>query len=112
MNYFDFSPFNCGYRGSNNLKCDYEYVKEMYPIKVKLLLGYVEDIVDRYEYFGSFIYDEYPDKVSIYRLVGEIYDAYRKNNQGAEDEDNTRLIIEILLLNEIAGRRKSNFPYI
>lgn len=111
MNYFDFSPFSCGYRGNNNLRCDYEYVKEMYPVKVKILMGYVEDMVDRYEYFGSFIYDEYPDKITMYRLVGEIYDAYSQSNHD-ENEDNTKLIIEILLLNEIAGRRKSYFPYV
>ncbi len=107
MNYYDFSPFMLNYNNARRLERDFEYVKEMYPMKVKCLQVYVEEELDKYEYFGSFIYDEFPDKITIYRIVSSISDKSR--NAGCfreEKNDMLDIIIEILVLNEISARRQ------
>lgn len=45
-----------------------EYWKQMYPAQVKEIQRVVEQLCDRIDYKGSFIYDEYPDQVTLKRL--------------------------------------------
>ena len=70
---------------------------------------YVEEECDKMEYEGSIMYDEYPDKVLLYRTAAEIYDKTAPV-QGTERRDKGRDrdlmdVIQVLLYDEIHRRR-------
>ena len=92
---------------------DMEYVKEMYPRAFEQIEETVEDILDKQEFVGSMIYDEYPDKLGIYRIVEEIFRELKEKEvecKGtsciAYPEDSwLKDIIRVLLLHEMYRRR-------
>lgn len=51
---------------------DMRYMKELYPELAKRIQALAEEECDRMDYDGSMIYDEYPDRVMIYRIVNRI----------------------------------------
>ena len=65
---------------------DLEYLQQLYPAQVKKLQARVSDILDKMDYEGSLIYDEYPDKWQLYQLKDSVVailkqeDAARKDN--------------------------------
>lgn len=86
---------------------DYSYLKFLYPDICTKASEYIEDECDRLEYDGSFIFDSYPDKVSLQRLAMKIL---KKCHEKAPDtypleSPHIREIIEILLYQEILFRR-------
>lgn len=54
---------------------DLEKLKGMYPKEVRSIQEMVEDECDKMEYEGSLMFDEYPDRVMVNRIVKRIYDA-------------------------------------
>jgi hypothetical protein len=56
---------------------DIEYVKYMYPKAAKEILKQVEEECDKLEYEGSVMFDEYPDKTNLGRIVNNIYDRVK-----------------------------------
>jgi len=65
-----------GYDNCEDSDKDWDYMKQMYPINAKKLLGEIEDECDKLEYDGSCMFDEYPDKVYLGRIVDRIYSKY------------------------------------
>lgn len=63
---------------------DMERMKELYPRSVKSILEIIEEECDKMEYEGSLMFDEYPDRMMLERLVDKIYE---KANQGGEVKD-------------------------
>lgn len=55
-------------------QADMRYMKELYPELAKRIQTLVDEECDRMEYDGSMMYDEYPDRVMIYRIVKRILD--------------------------------------
>lgn len=51
---------------------DVRYMKELYPDLARRIQVLVDEECDRMEYDGSMMYDEYPDRVMIYRIVQQI----------------------------------------
>ena len=51
---------------------DVRYMKELYPDLARRIQVLVDEESDRMEYDGSMMYDEYPDRVMIYRIVQQI----------------------------------------
>ena len=89
---------------------DYEYLKSMYPEMAKIILPYVEDECERYEYEESMIYDEYPDKLQLRLMSRRIYDrvqneAMKKAETGEWEDRWTRDIVDLLLFQELMKRR-------
>ena len=80
---------------------DLEYLQQMYPVKIQKLRRRIAGIVDREDYVGSMIYDEYPDRYSLRALSESIRKIIEKEEENPPSED----IIQILLLNEIYQRR-------
>ena len=102
-------PMKNVYQTEKEYERDMERIKELYPKRMKKLLAYVEDECDKMEYEGSMMYDEYPDKVLLYRTAANIYDkavpvqpAERKN--GGRDRD-LMDVIQVLLYDEMYRRR-------
>jgi hypothetical protein len=75
---------------------DAQFLKSLYPAEVMVLQLLVEDALDKLEYDGSIMFDQYPDKVRILRLVDGI--------EGSDDKDR-RAMLEVLLINEMLRRR-------
>ncbi len=53
---------------------DARRLQSFYPEFAQEIQRYVEEACDKMEYEGSMMFDEYPDRVMILRLVDEIYD--------------------------------------
>ena len=92
------------YQASNReamLLQDLEYLQQMYPNDVKRYQKRVADILDKTDYEGSMIYDEYPDRCSLLALTKSICRVLEKEEDSAPGED----MIQILLFNEVYKRR-------
>ena len=76
---------------------DYDYMHRMIPETSFRLFDLIEDICDRQEYEGSFLYDECPDKTTILTLTDKIYqDLTSKEAPSLKDLIRTMLCDEIL----------------
>lgn len=115
-------PFYMTYPGyfgpgrENTMLRDMEYFQQMYPDEVKRYQRRVAEILDKMDYEGSMIYDEYPDRYSLQRLMETILQTLQ-----AEDLQETQTaqtdppsqgcckwrenLVQILLCNEICRRR-------
>ena len=94
---------------------DIEYVKEMYPQTINRLQELVEQETNRQEFVGSMMFDEYPDKMGVMRMVNRIFDMVKKEEMECRNEKECLIypddqwlkdIIMVLLLNEMYRRRQ------
>jgi hypothetical protein len=94
-------------------------MKQLYPDTARRLQSEIDDECDQLEYDGSAMFDEYPDRVFIDRIVDRIYDKMRDDNEDPQVEmqnmygrsnrrrrSNFRDLINLLLLGEIFNRRR------
>lgn len=89
---------------------DYDYIRRSMPDSFYKIFELIEDICDRLEYHGSFLFDECPDKTTILNLTDKIYSHLDDNDKKTiiADSSNPLLLknfIQSLLLNEILLRR-------
>lgn len=80
---------------------DLEYLQQMYPNDVKRYQKRVAEILDKADYEGSMIYDEYPDRYSLQALAKSMLVILEKEEDKAPGED----MIQVLLFNEVYKRR-------
>lgn len=92
---------------------DLEYLQSMYPLEVKEYQRKINQVLDRIDYSGSMIYDEFPDRISLYKLATDITDSIIRD-QATEDgrdvseqtnREHIGIIVQILLYYEIHKRR-------
>lgn len=57
---------------------DLRQLQSLYPEAAKILLPYIEETCDRMEYEGSVMYDQYPDRVTVYKMTEEIYEKVQE----------------------------------
>ena len=82
-------------------------------------LNMLEKECDYQEFAGSMMFDEYPDKMGILRIVNRIFENIKKEEascNGKEcikypDDQWLKDIIMVLLLNEIYRRRQKRKRY-
>ena len=79
---------------------DLEYLQQMYPDTVKKCQRRVAEILDKTDYEGSMIYDEYPDRLSLLHLAESIRKILEQEDMNPSED-----IVQVLLLNEIYKRR-------
>ena len=86
--------------------------QELYPSLARQIQPLVEEACDRMEYEGSLMFDEYPDKLLIRRMVRSIYEkldkgAYQDELAAQENTGKnwTEEYVAVLLLNEMYQRR-------
>lgn len=60
---------------------DLEYLQQMYPKEAKRYQKVISGILDKLDYEGSMIYDEYPDKWQLYKLSKDITDRIRREDE-------------------------------
>lgn len=85
-------PFYMSYPMQNLYLTEMEYekdmdrMKELYPREVKQILEIVEDECDKMEYEGSLMFDEYPDRLMMERVVDKIYQRMNGEEPDIEAE--------------------------
>lgn len=64
---------------------DMQKLKDLYPKEVRSIQTMVEDECDKMEYDGSLMFDEYPDRMMLDRIVKRIYDGVSVTKTEAVD---------------------------
>ncbi|MBQ8592135.1 MAG: hypothetical protein IJ485_05260 [Lachnospiraceae bacterium] len=93
---------------------DLDYLQQMYPAQAKKYQRKIAAILDKMDYRGSMIYDEYPDKFMMNKLARDITEIL-KQEEMMEDMSYTPQqwetigdMIQLLLFYEIYKRRHNN----
>ena len=94
---------------------DLEYLQSMYSTEVKAYRKKINQVLDRIDYAGSMIYDEYPDRIGLYKLAADITESIIRdgtieensgiNNSNGMNKEHIGVIVQILLYYEIHKRR-------
>ena len=104
-------PLPMYYQQEDSVTRDLEYLQQMYPAEAKKYQKIIDETLDRIDYEGSMIYDEYPDKWQIYRLTQIITDKIKKSDEAQSpdtDWGRTTEFVQVLLSYEIYKKRHSN----
>jgi len=104
-------PMPLFYQEQDTVTRDLEYLQEMYPAEAKKYQKVIAGILDRLDYEGSMIYDEYPDKWQIYRLTQIVVDQLKQTGnaeQTEQDWDRITEFVQVLLCCEIYKKRHMN----
>lgn len=97
-------PMPLFYQEQDTVTRDLEYLQEMYPLEAKKCQKVIAEILDRLDYEGSMIYDEYPDKWQIYRLTQIVVDKLKESGDAEPVTD----FVQVLLCYEIYKKRHVN----
>ncbi|MBQ2803148.1 MAG: hypothetical protein IJF07_04530 [Lachnospiraceae bacterium] len=105
-----------GYMGAEQERMilqDLEYLQQNYPNEVKRYQSRVAEILDKFDYEGSMIYDEYPDRYSLQRLAGSVIEIMKREDSELPEDRRTSPekwmwledMVLVLLLYEVYKRR-------
>lgn len=112
LSYYPAYPEYAGWNqiSENRVMEDLEYLQQMYPLYAKRYQVRVRDILDRMDYAGSMIYDQYPDRLQMERLVHSIITILKQEEEALEEDDAKwswiQELITVLLYYEILKRRQ------
>lgn len=104
-------PLPMYYQEEDTIIRDLEYLQQMYPAEAKRYQKVIASILDKIDYEGSMIYDEYPDRWQLYKLSMDVLDRIKREEQKKEEESSPEKwewmgdMIQILLFYEIYKRR-------
>lgn len=140
MDYYKAFPFYSGYQGygqwsrspevsEDRIIEDLEYLQQMYPSYAKKYQSVIGSVVDKMDYDGSFIYDQYPDKLTMQRMVSSIMTIIKANEENEnsteagddmtssermpwqEKEPWLRELVTLVMYYEILARRRRRKKY-
>ncbi|MDD7176915.1 MAG: hypothetical protein SPG09_05645, partial [Lachnospiraceae bacterium] len=83
-------PYPDLYMSEMETERDLQYLQQMYPADAKRMQKKVEEELDKLEYEGSMMYDEYPDRVSMLLICDRIEKALAREDaerQAREEAD-------------------------
>jgi len=106
-------PLPMYYEDDNKVMRDLEYLQQLYPTKAKKYQKRIAAILDKIDYDGSLIYDEYPDRWLLYKLSKDVLDTLKAEMMQTENGSDISAekwewisdLIQILLYYEIYKRR-------
>ncbi len=101
-------PFPMLYQDEDSAARDLAYINQMYPMKAKQCQKRVAQMLDRMDYEGSMIYDEYPDKIQLLRLADVIFTIMQREETDENMETCDREMVQLILFYEIYRRRHDN----
>ena len=109
-------PLPLYYQEEDTATRDLEYLQQMYPMEAKKYQKIIAGILDKLDYEGSMIYDEYPDRLSIYRLSQDILDRIKREEEqmnpgqeiSKEEWEWASDMVQLILFYEIYKRRHNN----
>ncbi|MDO4293669.1 MAG: hypothetical protein Q4C65_10640 [Eubacteriales bacterium] len=105
-------PMPLFYGGEDTAVRDLEYLQELYPEQVRRCREKICRLLDRFDYEGSAIYDEYPDRLTLFKLAGDIAETVRREEEREADGSDaaptpqTAELVQVLLYHEIFLRRR------
>lgn len=113
--YYMTHPETYSINQKDNIIRDMEYLQQMYPMEVKRYQGRIAEILDKMDFEGSMIYDEYPDQCYLQHFVKSIIRILKLEEMDSNLEQPTSPekwewlegLIQVLLCNEIYKRRHS-----
>ncbi|MCM1145024.1 MAG: hypothetical protein NC318_07565 [Blautia sp.] len=82
-------PLPLYYQEEDTVTRDLEYLQQMYPAQAKKYQRIIADILNTMDYEGSCIYDEYPDKWQLYKLVQVVMDKIKRMEAAQHATENT-----------------------
>ena len=104
-------PYLYGYDNQERHMQDLEYLQQLYPQEAKKIQKKVLMHIEPIDYNGSFLYDEYPDQLMMYRVVaGILTDMQRDAQKVGEDWTKEKEMwmqdmIKLVLYMEVFKRR-------
>ncbi len=108
-------PLPMYYQEEDSIIRDLEYLQQMYPKEAKKYQKMIVSILDKLDYEGSMIYDEFPDRWQLYKLSTDILDRIKREEHEKEDNETSPEkwewvgdMIQILLFYEIYKRRHNS----
>ncbi|MDO4463569.1 MAG: hypothetical protein Q4C57_03345 [Bacillota bacterium] len=109
-------PLPMYYQEEDSIIRDLEYLQQMYPSEAKRYQKIIAGILDKLDYEGSMIYDEYPDKLQLYKLSNDILERIRREEEKEHPDQDVSPekwewlgdLIQILLFYEIYKRRHNS----
>lgn len=111
-------PLPMYYQEEDSIIRDLEYLQQMYPKEARKYQKLIASILDKLDYDGSLIYDEYPDRWQLYKLSMDILDRIKrqeiKEDGSVGKEESPEKwewigdLVQILLFYEIYKRRHNS----
>lgn len=108
-------PLPLFYQEEDKVQRDLEYLQQMYPAEAKRYQKIIASMLDKIDYDGSMIYDEYPDRMRMYSLTQDIVNQIKREENVTEPEkddpnkwERISDMVQILLFYEIYKRRHTN----
>lgn len=104
-------PYPYAYDEQMKRMQDLEYLQQLYPKEAKNILKKVMLHLEPIDYSGSFLYDEYPDQLMMYRVVASILEEMQKDakNKGEQWSKEKEMwmqdMIKLVLYLEVFKRR-------
>lgn len=80
MPYYMAHPYPMFMQGDEDDERDLMKLQSMFPKNAQLVQPLVEDACDRMEYDGSLMFDEYPDKLQMERMIENIYQQLQNSS--------------------------------
>lgn len=93
---------------------DLEYMQQMYPADAKKYQKKIAGVLDKIDYPGSLIYDEYPCRWEMYRLSQSIMAILKREARDEKEKISEEewawieKLVQILLYYEVYKRRHTN----
>ena len=108
-------PLPMYYQEEDSIIRDLEYLQQMYPSEAKKYQKMIASILDKLDYEGSMIYDEFPDRWQLYKLSMDILDRLKREETKEEGKEASVEkwewvgdMVQILLFYEIYKRRHNS----
>lgn len=105
-------PLPMAYEDEDAMLRDLDYLQQMYPQDAKKYQKKIVAILDKMDYEGSMIYDDYPDQFMLYKLSRDITGMIRKDAVADNKEElspeywkQVGDLVQVLLFYEIYKRR-------
>jgi hypothetical protein len=107
-----------GYDNCEDLEKDMDYFQQLYPSSARRIQNEINNECDKLEYDGSVMFDEYPDRETLNRIIDRVFDKVKDMDETPSVESNSiyfaprrrrgllRDFISIILLNELVNRRR------
>jgi len=99
---------------------DLDYLRQMYPAYAKKYQVRIGELLNRMDYDGSMLYDQYPDKMQLERFIDSVMTTLQNEStaEGTDAEVPTeaewrwiRELVTVLVYNEILHRREKKKNY-
>ena len=113
-------PLPMYYKQEDTAKRDLEYLQQIYPREAKKYQKMITSILDKMDYEGSMIYDEYPDRWQLYKQAREVLDRIKSELEKEDSQMNVSPeqwewladLVQILVYYDIYRRRHHNKSHI